>query len=50
MGGTYHGVDLVNEVLHANHAVLAELLLNQGVVGQGQALLVHLKERRWVGG
>ena len=36
------GVDFVNEVLHANDAVLAEVLLDDGVVGQSDALLVDL--------
>jgi hypothetical protein len=36
------GVDLVDQVLHADDAVLAEVLLDQGVVGQGDALLVDL--------
>jgi hypothetical protein len=32
----------VDEVFHANDAVLAEVLLNDLVVGQGNALLVDL--------
>lgn len=36
------GVDLVDEILHAHNAVLAERLLNDGVVGQSNALLVDL--------
>ena len=36
------GVDLVDEVLDADDAVLAEVLLDQLVVGDGQALLVDL--------
>jgi hypothetical protein len=36
------GVDLVDKILHADDAVLAEVLLNDGVVGQGNALLVDL--------
>jgi len=36
------GVDLVDEVLHADNAVLAEVLLNDGVIGEGDALLVDL--------
>jgi hypothetical protein len=36
------GVDLVDEILHADNAVLAEVLLDDGVVGQGNALLVDL--------
>ena len=35
-------VDLVDEILHADDAVLAEVLLDDGVVGQGDALLVDL--------
>lgn len=35
-------VDLVDEILHADDAVLAEVLLNDGVVGEGSALLVDL--------
>jgi hypothetical protein len=37
-----NGVDLVDEILHADNAVLAEVLLNDGVVGQGNTLLVDL--------
>ena len=36
------GVDLVDQVLDADDAVLAEVLLDQLVVGDGQALLVDL--------
>lgn len=36
------GVDLVDKILHADNAVLAEVLLDDGVVGQGNALLVDL--------
>lgn len=36
------GVDLVDEVLHADDAELAEVLLDDGVVGEGDALLVDL--------
>jgi hypothetical protein len=36
------GVDLVDEVLNADDAVLAEVLLDQLVVSDGQALLVDL--------
>jgi hypothetical protein len=32
----------VDEILHADDAVLAEVLLNDGVVGEGNALLVDL--------
>ena len=35
-------VDLVDEILHADDAVLAEVLLDDGVVGEGDALLVNL--------
>jgi hypothetical protein len=36
------GVDLVDQVLNANDAVLAQRLLNQGVVSQAGALTVDL--------
>ena len=36
------GVDLVDQVLHADDAELAELLLDDGVVGERDALLVDL--------
>ena len=36
------GVDLVDEILHADNAELAEGLLDDRVVGQGDALLVDL--------
>lgn len=36
------GVDLVDEILHADNAVLAEVLLDDGVVGKGNTLLVDL--------
>ena len=36
------GVDLVDEVLNADDAVLAEVLLDDGVVGERDALLVDL--------
>lgn len=36
------GVDLVDEILDTDDAVLAEVLLNDLVVGQGNALLVNL--------
>jgi hypothetical protein len=36
------GEDLVDEVLHADDAVLAKVLLDDGVVGEGNALLVDL--------
>jgi len=35
-------VDLVDEILHADDTVLAKALLNDGVVGEGDALLVDL--------
>ena len=35
-------VDLVDQILHADNAVLAEVLLDDLVVGQGNALLVDL--------
>jgi hypothetical protein len=37
-----NGVDLVDKILHADNAVLAEGLLDDGVVGQSNALLVDL--------
>jgi hypothetical protein len=37
-----NGVDLVDQVFHADNAVLAEILLDDGVVGKGNALLVDL--------
>lgn len=36
------GVDLVDQVLHTDDAVLAKVLLDDGVVGEGDALLVDL--------
>lgn len=36
------GVDLVDQILHADNAVLAEVLLDHLVVGQGDAHLVDL--------
>lgn len=36
------GVDLVNKILHADDAVLAEVLLDDGVIGKGDALTVDL--------
>jgi hypothetical protein len=36
------GVDLVDQVLHADDAVLAEVVLDDGVVGESGALLVDL--------
>lgn len=36
------GVDLVDEILNTHNAVLAEVLLNNGVVGKSNALLVDL--------
>lgn len=37
-----NGVDLVDQILHADNAVLAEVLLNDLVVGEGNTLLVDL--------
>lgn len=37
-----NGVDLVDQVLNADNAELAEVLLNDGVVGKSNALLVNL--------
>lgn len=37
-----NGVNLVNNILHADHAVLSEVLLDDLVVSQRQALLVNL--------
>ena len=37
-----NGVDLVNQVFHADNAVLAKVLLNDLVVGKSNALLVDL--------
>ena len=37
-----HGYNLVHQILHADDAILAQVLLNQAVVGQGDALLVDL--------
>lgn len=37
-----NGEDLVDQILHADNAVLAEVLLNDGVVGKSNALLVDL--------
>ena len=34
--------DLVDEILHTDDTVLAEFLLNQGVVGEGNAAVVQL--------
>jgi hypothetical protein len=36
------GVNLVDQILHTDHAVLAEILLDDLVVGERQALLVDL--------
>lgn len=36
------GVDLVDQILHTDNAVLAKVLLDDGVVGEGNALLVDL--------
>ena len=37
-----NGVDLVDQVLHADNAVLGKVLLDDGVVGERNALLVDL--------
>lgn len=37
-----HGVDLVNQILHAHNAVLAQMVLDQLIVGEGNALLFNL--------
>lgn len=37
-----HGVDLVNQVLHADDAILAKMLLNDSIVGERKTLLVDL--------
>ena len=37
-----HGEDLVDQILHTDNAVLAKVVLDQLVVGQGDALLVDL--------
>lgn len=37
-----NGVDLVDQILDADDTVLAEVLLNDGVVGEGNTLLVDL--------
>lgn len=37
-----HSVDLMNQVLHAHDAVLAQMVLDNLVVGEGDALLVDL--------
>jgi hypothetical protein len=39
-----NGVDLVDEVLNANNTVLAQRLLDDGVIGETNALLVHFAE------
>jgi len=36
------GEDLVNQILHADNAVLAKAVLNDGVIGESDALLVDL--------
>lgn len=38
------GEDLVHEILHAHNIVLAQTLLDDGVVGQGHSLAVQLAE------
>jgi len=47
---TYHSVDLVNKILHTNQSVFSELLLDEGVVSQGEALLVDLDRGGFGGG
>lgn len=37
-----NGVDLVDQILHTDNAVLAEVLLDDLVVGEGNTLLVNL--------
>ncbi len=37
-----NGVNLVNEVLHANNTVLAEVGFDQSIVGEGDALFFDL--------
>lgn len=37
-----HGVDLMDEILHAHDAVFAQVILDELVVGKGDALLVDL--------
>ena len=37
-----NGVDLVDQILDADDTVLAEVLLNDGIVGEGNTLLVDL--------
>lgn len=37
-----NGVDLVDQIFHADNAVLAEVLLDDGIVGKWQTLLVDL--------
>ena len=36
------GVDLVDQILHADNAVLAETAFDESIVGEGNALLVDL--------
>lgn len=37
-----HGINLMNEILHAHNTVLAQMILDDLVVGEGNALLVDL--------
>jgi hypothetical protein len=37
-----NGVDLVDQILHTDHAILLEVLLNDLVVSQRDALLINL--------
>ena len=37
-----NGEDLVNQILHADNAVLAKAVLNDGIIGEGDALFVDL--------
>ena len=52
VGGVFEvgadGDDLVDEVLHADDAVLAERLLNEVVGGDGSALAIDLDESSFV--
>jgi hypothetical protein len=38
-----NGEDLVDDVLNADDAVLAQVLLNDGVVGEGNSLLIAVR-------
>lgn len=37
-----HCVDLVDKILHTDHAILSEILFNNLIVSQREALLVNL--------